>query len=873
MREVSSSDSIRTAKADDHRTYLPRRPRFQDTHVFDIMQGLEMRTREDAPFSEERNRLPSVASVSSSLSDLSRTTAQQITVATAPDDDPRFVIWGYRHRSTSVSLQEHESAIRLSAEMDLSPPASASGSPATTYSKRWSLRDRSSPATSLRESLGSVSEARPPRRVLMAATIERLVAELTSKISSELLTNFFLTFRSFMRSLDLLHLLTTRFDWAMQPASSLEDDAGRRIVRVRTFVVLRHWLLNHFMDDFFYDRTLRTTLCDWLNLSARKLAFRESPKDQRLIKGLKKLVRKLKETHVAIKPEQLEAARLAADTSPLLGDDDVDLEVDYAGRARNGAAFFRRTSLGEDGNETLKRPPLSAGSFTISETPNTIARSLNAAVSKMSRFKLKLGSRTSRYGGQDGQGQTMQVDRNEGGDLLWIEGGIEQYISSMGIKRASEQSSTIDSEEKHEQNAPAIETSCTTNVVIPEVDEPMDEITSSTGLQESLEVKPTTENELRRPAFLQPPAPVIPIFEPELDLYDSSEPYKMRPDSVRIELDDIDLSDEDEDVTEVKRTLKRLPGAANLRLGDGAAPARCSSGTVSSMDAIRAPSYAGPDRDTVLYADEETGYEGQQGMQVVAGFILDGLVDSDDDEPGDVEAALRRLEGIVDDSKQKERAIKVERQMERSAAILNRQAAGGNDRESHASGATTDADSSLASIPASPASVLEPVPISVDLDAVRPEAKKSAATTLLTPTARKPAMAHKPSISNLFGALSGRDKSDKSSSGFVGLVYKSPSPPTHRSFVLFARSEVLARQFCLIERDLLLAVNWRDLVNEQRHGQGRTLTVLDWETYIKDRRRAKAEGINSSDAVKYSSIDAIVARFNLTSNWVCSEVI
>ncbi len=37
------------------------------------------------------------------------------------------------------------------------------------------------------------------------------------------------------------------------------------VVRVRTFVALRHWILNYFMDDFVVDYNLRLTFCSLLN--------------------------------------------------------------------------------------------------------------------------------------------------------------------------------------------------------------------------------------------------------------------------------------------------------------------------------------------------------------------------------------------------------------------------------------------------------------------------------------------------------------------------------------------------------------------------------------------------------------------------------
>ena len=37
------------------------------------------------------------------------------------------------------------------------------------------------------------------------------------------------------------------------------------VVRVRTFVALRHWVLNYFMDDFFAEYAIRVSFCNLLN--------------------------------------------------------------------------------------------------------------------------------------------------------------------------------------------------------------------------------------------------------------------------------------------------------------------------------------------------------------------------------------------------------------------------------------------------------------------------------------------------------------------------------------------------------------------------------------------------------------------------------
>ncbi|KAL8335958.1 hypothetical protein RB601_000006 [Gaeumannomyces tritici] len=95
-----------------------------------------------------------------------------------------------------------------------------------------------------------------------AATPPRLVAEITSPsfLDYELLSDFFLTFRAFLECDDLLKMLIARLRWSLRRT----DEAGM-VVRVRTFVALRHWILNYFVDDFVVDYHLRIVFCNLLN--------------------------------------------------------------------------------------------------------------------------------------------------------------------------------------------------------------------------------------------------------------------------------------------------------------------------------------------------------------------------------------------------------------------------------------------------------------------------------------------------------------------------------------------------------------------------------------------------------------------------------
>jgi hypothetical protein len=122
---------------------------------------------------------------------------------------------------------------------------------------------------------------------ILAATPARLISQITSPqfLNYELLSDFFLTFRCFMSPHDVLEYLLARMQWAFANVS----DAGR-IVRVRTFVALRHWILNYFPDDFLLDMPFRERFCKQINGLTRWLRRRpdRGGSDMNIIGELKK---------------------------------------------------------------------------------------------------------------------------------------------------------------------------------------------------------------------------------------------------------------------------------------------------------------------------------------------------------------------------------------------------------------------------------------------------------------------------------------------------------------------------------------------------------------------------------------------------------
>ncbi|KAI8882163.1 ras GEF [Backusella circina FSU 941] len=130
--------------------------------------------------------------------------------------------------------------------------------------------------------------------VIEAATVYKLVEKLTSTLDYTFMTDFFLTYRDFLKSEDLCQLLIIRFQWALE-----SDEEARRVVRIRTFVVLRHWLNNYFVHDFIGNQPLRLILTEFLNQLPKHPLVQKSPRDQRIVKILKRVVRRLKKLYYA----------------------------------------------------------------------------------------------------------------------------------------------------------------------------------------------------------------------------------------------------------------------------------------------------------------------------------------------------------------------------------------------------------------------------------------------------------------------------------------------------------------------------------------------------------------------------------------------
>lgn len=111
------------------------------------------------------------------------------------------------------------------------------------------------------------------KKSVLKADLVALIVDLSSPIDAvdyTVISDFFLVYRNFISSMRLFDLLSMRFRWCMNEISLHDSkDTNRRkigeIALVRTFVLLRHWILNYFIQDFLSDINLRLRFIKFMN--------------------------------------------------------------------------------------------------------------------------------------------------------------------------------------------------------------------------------------------------------------------------------------------------------------------------------------------------------------------------------------------------------------------------------------------------------------------------------------------------------------------------------------------------------------------------------------------------------------------------------
>ena len=155
----------------------------------------------------------------------------------APRDNPRFVIWA------EVDL-EWDAYVAAFSETD---PSSAHSLAASCRS-RIGIKEKTHQVLSSMYSMQSPTELgvwnvslvpKETKNMLVAATIERWIAQLTSELNYNELLIFLFMYRTYVSAVDLGHLPICQFHWALGETITSRSDMVRKIVLVRTFTAIR----------------------------------------------------------------------------------------------------------------------------------------------------------------------------------------------------------------------------------------------------------------------------------------------------------------------------------------------------------------------------------------------------------------------------------------------------------------------------------------------------------------------------------------------------------------------------------------------------------------------------------------------------------
>lgn len=921
--------------------------------------------------------------------------AHTITVTSIPGDDRRFVIWG---RKPGPPKRPPANARMSPASLSSSGAQSFGSSKRSSFQNQHDSTDQSTPPTSAGSPSSPWSSSTQAQKVLLAATVDRWIADMTSRIENDLMTDFFLTYRSFLSPMALCKLLITRFEWALQPGSTAEDIAGRRIVRVRTYVVFKHWLLNYFNEDFVPDRELRLLLTTWLNRMGKDERLRPNPTDLRLIKSLKKVTKRLKAMFTTIGAEQATDATTLIKTS-------LEEEADSRNRTRarsdsmasmsslqsireeqsEPSVFDSHPSQPDTGPESLLAAPdpckveghIRRKDIRTSSSEDDVDLDIEMQVSGYDSDELpripsiipispprarhhspvhQRKSRSPQLGSYERTSKTLdgipiiQDNHRVSRAIASTVGSFSKLRRMMGTRRAQTSSNALSypsdstsdmaqfglesrGQEEHHRAVSTLSRSLSGH--------PNGQSTPGLGISTARSTSPpsaggcsmatpsvpdlrhvASNGTMRRQSSRQNIVSTGPLFgvgRASFNEDDSRTPSEARlapAAKIRmsgIQLDDCDSSGDESNAGDRAplRTLRRLPAARDLRGGKSSnvnpLAHRHSIDSIASYATRRLPSCAlEPIQipSIATYDSNSSAHDADRDALVDQGmvpFFVPPNDSEDEDEPGDVEAALRRLEGQVDHEKQRSNAQKVERYLKISEEA---KANGGyiygdmdeeSDEENPSSSRPVSSAISLAldsatGVTTQSGSVevaAEKLPQDLDATVLPPTVPQcvQSESSLTVPDSvegtavGKRTLQRKSSMRRFFGSTMSVSLWPTSSTHIKNTKSKAVQVPAYRSFILSHKIEALARHFCIIERDLLEKVTWQELIGATWRERLEIEEVMDWDSFMKIRAKlnsdAQGHGLFPSSAVaqtkRVGDVQTIIHRFNLMCRWIASE--
>ena len=358
-----------------------------------------------------------------------------------------------------------------------------------------------------------------------------------------------------------------------------------------------------------------------------------------------------------------------------------------------------------------------------------------------------------------------------------------------------------------------------------------------------------------------------------------------------VSIDDLDLSDTSsipggEDLEEtpgLRKPLKKLPLRRDFEF---VRRSEVSSMGIVSHDSLR-DSVSSTHSEASPSSSPERGPIRRWQMKTLQRTFDASSNDSGD--KGDVEDALRRLEGQINPKVLQEKAEKVDGWVR---TMQQRMADGDYDDERSMFSedeveSFIDELDPLASDPdiQQPEEAATPVQDNPSGDSgdVPPSANTIVPNQMhdLSSTAEmeKDSLQPKAPIFVPSAVLRGRPATaDSASTQFVSPSIEtvlsskfstSKAPHIHQSFVHGYPAELLAQYFAMIDRELFIGVKFEELVSEHwMECEG--IDVLDWAQFLRDRTRWKTELIFPE---KTTALAAVWARFNLMVNFVVSEIV
>lgn len=411
---------------------------------------------------------------------------------------------------------------------------------------------------------------------------------------------------------------------------------------------------------------------------------------------------------------------------------------------------------------------------------------------------------------------------------------------------------------------------------------------------------------LDSPRTPQPPYSSLKIASRELDI---------------VSIDDLDLDDlsSEENFSPhvgMKKPSRRLPTRRDFEFVRHSTDSVSSMGIRTRESVLSGASYMSGMSgvsDPAAAPDESVGGP-IQAWQMSA--LVDSL--SDDEEDGDVEAALRRLEGQINEEKQLAKQSKVDRWVR---SIQERQIGNPlppdveplNDSDDEDYGKVSqrrsveyrperDTPSRASTSRLSDGSSLgEPIPFAppglTPDEATSPSAQEALELPSQDHVAETPHDPTKPYIQEIVPVEILWSRVDRPTEPAAPVAHSSttgavspplpttllpPGSPTaliyppnvkrHQSFVLAYRSETLMQHFSMIDRELFLALRFEELVAPSlaAHDPLANSNILDWAQFLRERARLKAEGRVGAQT---GTLTIVRGRFNLFANFVLSEIV